>query len=72
MWFRSHSPFLKKGGPGVLVLEFSNHTSNSIRLYANSRSSTNFFFQGEQPEVSYADRNGRYQNQTGITLAKSK
>ena len=65
-------PFLKRGGPGVLVLEFSNHTSNSIRLYANSGAAQILFFQGEQPKVSYADRNGRYQNQTGITLAKSK
>ena len=30
------------------------------------------FFQGENPEVSYADRNGKYQGQTGITLAKAK
>ena len=30
------------------------------------------FFQGDPPEVSYADRKGKYQGQTGITLAKSK
>ena len=63
---------LEAGWKGVLVLEFSNHTSNSIRLYANSGAAQILFFQGEQPEVSYADRNGRYQGQTGITLAKSK
>ncbi len=63
---------LEGGWNGVLVLEFSNHTSNSIRLYANSGAAQILFFQGEQPEVSYADRNGKYQNQTGITLAKSK
>ena len=28
------------------------------------------FFEGEQPDVSYADRAGKYQGQTGITLAK--
>ena len=33
---------------------------------------TNFIFQGDQPEVSYSDRKGKYQGQTGITLAKSK
>ena len=54
------------------VLEFSNHTSNSIRLYANSGAAQILFFQGEEPEVSYADRKGKYQGQTGITLAKSK
>ena len=63
---------LEAGWEGVLVLEFSNHTSNSIRLYANSGAAQILFFQGEQPEVSYADRDGKYQGQTGITLAKSK
>ena len=56
----------------MLVLEFSNHTSNSIRLYANSGAAQILFFQGDPPEVSYADRKGKYQGQTGITLAKSK
>ena len=55
-----------------LVLEFSNHTSNSIRLYANSGAAQILFFCGDQPEVSYSDRKGKYQGQVGITLAKSK
>ena len=63
---------LEAGWVGNLVLEFSNHTSNQIRLYANSGAAQILFFQGEQPEISYADRNGKYQGQTGITLAKSK
>ena len=63
---------LEAGWHGNLVLEFSNHTSNSIRLYANSGAAQILFFQGEQPEVSYADRKGKYQGQTGITLAKAK
>ena len=63
---------LEGGWHGVLVLEFSNHTSNSIRLYANSGAAQILFFQGDHPEVSYSDRKGKYQGQTGITLAKSK
>ena len=63
---------LEAGWHGNLVLEFSNHTSNSIRLYANSGAAQILFFQGDQPEVSYADRKGKYQFQQGITLAKSK
>ena len=63
---------LEAGWHGNLVLEFSNHTSNSIRLYANSGAAQILFFQGEEPETSYADRKGKYQGQTGITLAKSK
>ena len=63
---------LEAGWHGNLVLEFSNHTSNSIRLYAKSGAAQILFFQGEQPDTSYADREGKYQGQTGITLAKSK
>ena len=63
---------LEAGWQGVLTLEMSNHTSNSIRVYANSGAAQILFFQGENPEVSYADRNGKYQGQTGITLAKVK
>ena len=61
---------LEAGWHGNLVLEFSNHTSNSIRLYANSGAAQILFFQGEQPEVSYAERTvKKYHEQTGITLA---
>ena len=63
---------LEAGWHGNLVLEFSNHTSNSIRLYANSGAAQILFFQGEDPEISYADRKGKYQGQTGTTLAQSK
>ena len=63
---------LEAGWHGNLVLEFSNHTSNSIRLYANSGAAQILFFQGEQPEISYSERKGKYQGQTGITLAKAK
>ena len=63
---------LEAGWEGVLVCDFSNHTSNSIRLYANAGAAQILFFQGDQPDVSYSDRKGKYQFQQGITLAKSK
>ena len=63
---------LEAGWHGNLVLEFSNHTSNSIKLYTNSGAAQILFFSGDQPEVSYSDRKGKYQGQVGITLAKSK
>ena len=63
---------LEAGWHGNLVLEFSNHTSNSIKLYANSGAAQILFFKGDQPEISYSDRKGKYQGQVGITLAKSK
>ena len=64
---------LEAGWQGVLTLELSNHTSNQIRVYANSGAAQILFFQGEDPAVSYADKKGKYMNQgPGITLAKSK
>ncbi len=63
---------LEAGWKGVLTLELQNHTSNSIRVYSNSGAAQILFFKGENPAVSYADRKGKYQDQTGITLAKSK
>jgi len=63
---------LEAGWKGVLVLELVNHTSNSIRVHSNNGISQILFFQGEDPKISYADRDGKYMNQVGITLAKSK
>ena len=63
---------LEAGWEGVLVLELVNHTSNSIRVYSNSGISQILFFQGKDPKISYADREGKYMKQVGITLAKTK
>ena len=63
---------LEAGWEGILVLELVNHTSNSIKVYSNSGISQILFFKGENPEVSYADRDGKYQGQVGITFSKSK
>ena len=66
------SSVLEGGWCGNLVLEFANHTNLPIRLYAKSGAAQILFFQGEQPNISYSDRKGKYQGQRGITLAKSK
>ena len=66
------SSVLEAGWEGNLVLEFANHTNLPIRLYGNSGAAQILFFSGEECEVSYADRKGKYQGQVGITLAKSK
>lgn len=63
---------LEAGWSGVLVLELCNFTSSSIKVYCNSGISQILFFKGEDPKVSYADRDGKYMDQVGITLAKSK
>lgn len=56
---------------GYLTLEISNTTPLPAKIYAGEGIAQLLFFEGDEPcEVSYADRKGKYQNQTGITLPK--
>jgi len=62
---------LEAGWSGELVLEFANTTPLPMKLYANQGCAQILFFKGDVPcEMSYASRNGKYQNQTGITLPR--
>jgi dCTP deaminase len=53
---------------GYVTIEISNTTPLPAKIYANEGIAQVFFFEGEEPEVSYADRKGKYQGQRGITL----
>lgn len=56
---------------GQVVLEFSNTTTLPAKIYAGEGACQFVFFKGNTVcETSYKDRNGKYQNQTGITLPK--
>lgn len=55
---------------GHVTIEISNTTPLPCKIYANEGIAQVLFFEGEEPEVSYADRQGKYQAQTGITLPK--
>jgi dCTP deaminase len=55
---------------GYVTLEISNTTPLPAKIYAGEGIAQVIFFQGEEPEISYADRKGKYQKQTGITLPK--
>ena len=56
---------------GHLTIEISNTTPLPARIYSNEGIAQVLFFEaGSLPEVSYADRKGKYQGQTGITLPK--
>jgi dCTP deaminase len=56
---------------GFLTLEISNTTPLPAKIYANEGIAQLIFFQGnEEPETAYADRKGKYQGQTGVTLPK--
>ena len=56
---------------GHVTLEFSNTTPLPAKIYANEGVSQFIFLKGnEKPETTYADRNGKYMKQTGVTLPK--
>jgi dCTP deaminase len=57
---------------GFVTLEISNTTPLPAKIYANEGIAQVLFFEGDAPEVSYADRQGKYQGQTGITLPRMK
>lgn len=48
---------------GHLTLEFSNSSSADCRVYANEGIAQLLFLEGEPCQTTYADRNGKYQNQ---------
>ena len=56
---------------GHVTLEISNTTPLPAKIYANEGLAQVLFFESqEEPETSYKDRRGKYQEQNGITLAK--
>ncbi len=55
---------------GFVTIEISNTTPLPAKIYANEGIAQVIFFEGEEPETSYADRRGKYQGQHGITLPR--
>lgn len=52
---------------GHITLEISNTTTLPLKIYANEGIAQLLFFQSdEQCEISYKDRGGKYQGQTGV------
>lgn len=57
---------------GHITLEFSNTTPLPAKIYANEGVAQLLFLESDDIcEVSYQDRNGKYQGQTGVTLPKA-
>ena len=61
---------LEPGWEGHVTLELSNTTPLPAKVYANEGIVQLLFFQGERPETTYGERNGKYQGQRGVTLPK--
>jgi dCTP deaminase len=56
---------------GFLTLEISNTTPLPAKIYGGEGIAQLLFFEGdEEPAVAYADRQGKYQHQTGVTLPR--
>lgn len=56
---------------GYVTLEISNTTPLPAKVYANEGLAQVLFFEADETCVqSYADKNGKYQNQSGVTLPK--
>ena len=57
---------------GYVTLEFSNTTPLPARIYANEGVAQVVFFEADEScEVSYKDRKGKYQGQSGVTLPRA-
>jgi dCTP deaminase len=64
------TPF-EPGWEGRAVLEISNTTPLPAKIYAGEGLAQVLFFESDSPcEESYADRSGKYQGHTGLTLPR--
>lgn len=64
------TPF-EPGFCGHITIEISNTTPLPAKIYANEGIAQVLFLQGDEPcEVSYKDKKGKYQAQSGITLPR--
>lgn len=62
---------LEPGWEGYITLEISNTTPLPAKIYAHEGIAQILFFESDEDcEVSYADKAGKYQGQTGVTLPK--
>ena len=62
---------LEPSWEGHVTLEFSNTSPLPAKIYANEGAAQFIFLKGnEKPDITYADRNGKYMKQSGVTLPK--
>ena len=62
---------LEPSWEGHVTLEISNTTPLPAKVYANEGVAQILFYEADDEcEISYADKKGKYQGQTGVTLPK--
>ena len=62
---------IEPGFIGQVVIEISSLANLPVKIYINEGIAQFLFFRGSPCKVSYDDRKGKYQHQTGITLPKA-
>lgn len=62
---------LEPGWEGQITLEFANLTGKRVMFHPFQGCAQVSFYRGVRPKVSYADRKGKYQGQTGVTFSKA-
>lgn len=60
---------LEPGWVGFLTIEVANTTSIPAKIYPGQGIAQILFFRGDRPNVTYADRDGKYQNQGETPVA---
>lgn len=60
---------LEPGWEGHITLEIANQTPLPAKIYAGEGICQVVFYHGKRPSVTYEERQGKYQGQTGITRA---
>ena len=61
---------LEPGWEGHVTIEIGNGTPLPAKVYVGEGIAQVLFLEGHAPEITYADKKGKYQRQTGITLPK--
>ncbi len=59
---------IEPGWEGEITVEVSNGSRLPVKVYAGEGIMQVLFFRGDAPDVSYADRGGKYLGQRGITF----
>ena len=71
MWYYSKCYSVRTWLGRSCTLEFSNTTPLPAKIYANEGIAQFVFIKGnEKPQVTYANRKGKYMTQKGVTLPK--
>lgn len=61
---------LEPGWEGNITIEISNSSPLPAKIYPGEGIAQILFFEGDVPVITYADKKGKYQGQTGVTVAK--